>query len=104
MAGKPIVIEIPHHLGSAEARRRFENGIDTLQAQLGGKAVAFEQHFEDGALLFTASTFGQTVRGRVAFLEELVVVTVELPWLMASAADKLSERIRSTATLLIEKK
>jgi hypothetical protein len=44
------------------------------------------------------------VSGRVDVLEDSVRLELDLPWILASIAEKLRGRIRSAATLLLEKK
>jgi hypothetical protein len=100
---KPVVVNIPHDLGRAEARRRLETGFGRIREQIGGKAVAFEERWEGERLHFKAGAFGQKVSGRVEVLEESVRIEVDLPWILASIAEKLQGRLKSAGTLLLEK-
>ena len=101
---KPVVVNIPHELGREEARRRLETGFGRIREQIGGKALAFEERWEGERLHFKAGAFGQNVTGRADVLEKSVRIEVDLPWILASIAEKLQHRIRKTGTLLLEKK
>jgi hypothetical protein len=101
---KPVVVNIPHDLGRAEARRRLETGFGRIREQIGGKAVNFEERWEEERLHFRAGAFGQNVSGRVDVMEESVRIEVDLPWILASIAQKLQGRLKSAGTLLLDKK
>jgi hypothetical protein len=102
--GKPLIVDIPHELGRVEARRRLETGFDRIRDQIGGKALAFDQHWEGERLIFAAGGFGQKVSGRVDVFEKIVRVEVDLPWFLATIAEKMQGRIARAGTLLLEKK
>jgi hypothetical protein len=101
---KPLVVNIPHDLGRDEARRRLEQGFDRIREQIGGKALAFEEHWEAERLHFSAGAFGQKVTGRVDVLEDSVRIELDLPWILASIAERLRGRVERAGTLLLEKK
>ena len=101
---KPIVVDIPHDLGRAEARRRLERGFGQIGEQFGGKALGFQERWEGDRLHFDAGAFGQKVSGRIDVLENSVRMEVDLPWILASIAQKLQGRLQKTGTLLLEKK
>ena len=101
---KPVVVDIPHELGRVEAKRRLETGFDRIRDQIGGKALQFDQHWEGERLIFSAGGFGQTVSGRVDIFEKIVRVEVDLPWFLATIAEKMQGRIAKAGTLLLEKK
>jgi hypothetical protein len=101
---KPVVVDVPHDLGRAEAKRRLETGFGRLRDQIGGKAVAFEERWEGERLHFNAGAFGQKVSGRVDIFDKSVRIEVDLPWILASIAEKLQGRLAKEGTLLLEKK
>ena len=101
---KPVVVNIPHDLGRAEARRRLERGFGQIREQIGGKAMAFQERWEGDRLHFDAGAFGQKVTGRIDVLDSSVRIEVDLPWILASIAQKLQGRLEKTGTLLLEKK
>ncbi len=101
---RPVVVNIPHELGREEARRRLERGFGSIREQIGGKAVAFQERWEGERLHFDAGAFGQKVAGRVDVLDKSVRIELDLPWILASIAEKLQGRLKSAGTLLLEKK
>lgn len=101
---KPLVVNIPHELGREEARRRLEGGFDRIREQIGGKALAFEERWEGERLHFAAGAFGQRVTGRVDVEEKSVRIELDLPWILASIAERLQHRVRDAGRLLLEKK
>ncbi|MYZ48892.1 polyhydroxyalkanoic acid system family protein [Propylenella binzhouense] len=101
---KPVVVNIPHNLGRAEAHRRLETGFVRIREQISGKAMAVEEAWQGDRLQFRMSGLGQSVSGRLDVLDDSVRIEVDLPWLLASVADKLRSRIAREGTLLLEKK
>jgi hypothetical protein len=101
---KPVVVNVPHDLGRDEARRRLETGFGRIREQIAGQALAFEERWEGERLHFDAGAFGQTVSGRVDVLDKSVRIEVDLPWILASIAEKLQGRLQKAGTLLLEKK
>lgn len=101
---KPVVVNIPHDLTREEAERRLRTGFQRIREEIGGKALAFEERWEDGRLNFSAGAFGQMVTGRVDILEKSVRIEVDLPWIFGSIAEKLQGRLTKAGRLLLEKK
>ena len=101
---KPVVVNIPHDLGRDEARRRLQTGFGRIREQIVGHALAFEERWEGERLHFKAGMLGQKVSGRVDVLDKSVRVEVDLPWILATIAEKMQGRIKREGTLLLEKK
>ncbi len=101
---KPIVVNIPHDLGREEARRRLQTGFGRIRQQIVGQALSFEERWEGERLHFNAGALGQKVSGRVDVLDKSVRIEVDLPWILASIAQKLQGRLQKEGTLLLEKK
>lgn len=101
---KPVVVNIPHDLGREEAHRRLQTGFGRIREQIAGKALAFEERWEGERLHFNAAALGQKVSGRVDVLEKSVRIEVDLPWILASIAQKMQGRLQQAGTLLLEKK
>ena len=101
---KPVVVDIPHSLGRAEARRRLEEGFGRIRDQIAGNAIAFEETWSGDRLSFRAGALGQTVTGRLDVFDASVRIEVDLPWFLAAIAEKLKGRLRHEGALLLEKK
>jgi hypothetical protein len=101
---RPVVIEIAHELGDAEAHRRLENGFSRIRDQLGTGMLAFEERWEGKRLHFSARTLGHSLVGRVDVKETNVRIELDLPWAFAALAERLRQRISSAGRLLLGKK
>jgi hypothetical protein len=101
---KPVVVTISHDLGREEARRRLQGSFARFGEQIGGKALAFNERWDGDRLNFDAGMLGQKVSGRIDVLADSLRIEVDLPWMLATIAEKLQGRIRSAGTLLLEKK
>ena len=99
----PVSIRIPHELGRAEARRRITDGFGSIEAQLSTGAIrmTLTERWEGDRLHFSGRTLGQTVSGHVDVAEDCVLVEVWLPGLLGALAEKVKQRLRRQATLLL---
>lgn len=101
---KPVVVNIPHDLGREQARQRLQTGFGRIREQIAGHALQFEERWEGERLHFNAGALGQKVSGRVDVFDKSVRIEVDLPWILATIAEKLQGRIQREGTLLLEKK
>ena len=104
MPTKPLTISIPHQLGRAEAKRRLQEGMGQARSQLSAVATSMEDHWEGDRMDFRVVALAQAVSGRIEVRDDTVDVEVELPWVLALLANKLTSRIRHQGTLMLEKK
>lgn len=93
---QPIVINVPHQLGKAEAKRRIEEGFSSMQ-QLEGAGLpggmSFEKKWEGEQFQLKARGLGQTMSAVFDILDDSVKVTIELPNLLAALADFIKTTI-----------
>lgn len=101
---KPIHIEIPHRLGSIEARRRLQSGFSKIRDQAGLGGLALDERWVGDTLEFTAGAFGQKIAGRAQVKEEAVSIDIDLPGSFAALGNLICGRLTRTATRLLEKK
>ena len=101
---KTVVVNVPHDLGREEARRRLQTGFGRIRNQIAGQALAVEETWEGDRLQFKAGAMGQNVSGRVDVFQDTVRIELDLPWILATIAEKLQGRIRQESALLLEKK
>lgn len=99
-----INVEIPHRLTRAEAKHRLETGLAKIHEQIAGRAVAVDQSWTGDHMDFTAGMMGQKITGRLDVEDNVVRLEMDLPWLLASIANKLKGQIQKQGTLLLEKK
>lgn len=103
MASKPFVAVIPHQLGRQAARQRIEDGLARIRSEVAMFATVVEDHWLGDRLQFRLRLLGQSLTGRIEVLEEAVRVEVDLPWIIASLANKIGTRISKEGTLLLKK-
>ena len=97
---KPVVVSIPHELGRAEARRRIDEGVERLTAQLGAVGEV-KRAWTGDTLAFSLLAIGQTVTGTIAVEEREVRLEVQLPGIFAMGANKLKGRLRDEGERLL---
>ena len=98
---REVLVVLPHSLGREEARRRVAEAIERAQAGLGQGFVSTNVNWPqtDHADLSVAA-MGQTIAAQVDVEDEQVRVRVVLPFLLASLAGKVTERIEQAGSTL----
>lgn len=99
----PMVVTIPHRLGRSEAHRRLEEGLGKVHEQLAAYTSSIEQSWTGDRLDFRVVAMAQTVTGRVDVMEDSVRVEVDLPWMLAMLAKRLTGKIEQTGAKLLTK-
>lgn len=98
---KPVVVNIPHELGRAEARRRIDEGVGRLTSQIGAVGE-IQQDWTGDTLAFSLQAIGQTVTGKIDVLDREVRLEVNLPGIFAMIAGKVKGRLREQGQILLE--
>jgi hypothetical protein len=101
---KPFVVSIPHHLGKAEAVRRLQSGLGSVQTNFGHLFTMQQETWTGEHLDFRISVLGQAASGSIDVADDHVKLEVFLPWLIAKIAEKLQPAIRKEGLLMLEKK
>lgn len=102
---KPLIVEIPHDLGLAEARRRIADGITQADGLFAKAGIAVDRMAWTGDHLdFAMAAMGQKVDGQVDVGAETVRVEVRLPLLLALFAQQIQKRVGKEGNLLLTKK
>jgi hypothetical protein len=101
---EPLVVSIPHRLGREEAVRRLKSGLAGARANFAHLITISEETWDDNRLSFRASALGQAASGLIDVRDDHVVLTVQLPWLLAKFAQAASNVISRQGTLMLEKK
>ena len=100
---EPLVVSIPHRLGREEAVRRIRSGFGEAKTHFAHLVTISEERWEDNRLTFHTGALGQTASGVIEVLEESVVVSVQLSWLLARFANAAVKMIGQQGTLMLEK-
>ena len=98
---QPIEVDLPHHLGKDEARRRIANNIHKLTDHIPGGA-----HVESGwtgdQLKLSVSALGDSVQSTIDVEETKVHVKVLLPGLLGMFAAPIHAMLQKKGDLLLE--
>ncbi len=100
----PIVVNIPHQLGRAEARRRIETGFAKLVDTMPGGATTSSQRWDGDRLAFNVVAMGQTIAGVIDVLDAVVTMEIELPGVLGMIASGLKGQLQKAGQLLLTKK
>jgi hypothetical protein len=101
---KSLIINIPHQLGAAEAKRRLEGGLASLGQQVPGGLSEFRQRWDGDRLTFSATAAGQSISGAADVMADQVRLEILLPGLLGLMAGKLRGKIEQQGQLLLEQK
>ena len=102
---KPLIVEIPHELGQAEARRRLEDGTVKMRQLLEKSGLPIANMACTGdPLHFAVSAMMQKVDGQIDVNSETVRVEVRLPLLLALFAEKIQKAVGKEGNLMLTKK
>jgi len=100
---KPIVINLPHRLGAAEAKRRMQSGIGKLQDRIPGGAIV-ESSWEGDRMNLSVKAMGQEVSGHIDVLDATVRLELMLPAFLAMFGSKIEGLLRRGGAELLEDK
>ncbi|USI74437.1 polyhydroxyalkanoic acid system family protein [Sphingomonas morindae] len=98
---KPILLEIPHQLGKAEAKRRMDARVDEVGTLVPGGAQVTHHWSGPDSMTVSIAAMGQTVTAEMAVEEALVRVAVTLPLMLGMMAGPITELVRSSTTRLL---
>jgi putative polyhydroxyalkanoate system protein len=102
---KPVVVTIPHQHTKLEAKKRIREGAEKLRPTLAGFASTIENEWDGDDMTFRMVVLKQEVAGRIHVMDGSVRVEVDLPWVLATIAEKVRGQIEKKGSqILIEKK
>lgn len=99
----PIVVDLPHSLGAAEAKRRIENGMGSLSSHIPGGADVRSDWTGDRMNLFVRA-LGQEVNVKIDVFDAVVRVEVLLPPALGFFGRAIEKVLRRQGTVLLEDK
>ncbi len=101
---KPVVVNIPHQLGRAEARRRIEAGLANITRALPGAAGRSSERWDGDRLVFSIAAVGQTIAGVIDVLDTAVTMEIELPGVLGVIAGGIRGKLQEVGQGLLTKK
>jgi hypothetical protein len=97
-----LTVSIPHQLGRAEAKRRVQEHIDILRTQHGALFSNLQEAWTGDAMDFAATAMGQSISGRLIVAENVLHLTVALPWLLSVMAGTIKQKLEQQGRQLLE--
>ena len=97
----PIVVDLPHSLGAAEAKSRIQNGIGRLEDHIPGGAKV-RSGWEGDRMNLVVAAMGQEVTAAIDVQEKIVRLEVRLPGMLSFFSGKVEALLRRHGTELLE--
>ena len=99
---EPITVTISHKLGRDAAKRRIDEGLASIRAEIAPFAKTLDFAWHDYRLDFHVAALMQTITGRIEVYDDFIRIELELPRLLHLLARTLQGRIESRAAALLE--
>jgi hypothetical protein len=100
---EPITVTISHSLGRDEVRRRLDEGLGYIRAQLASFVSSINYGWTGYRLDFGLAAIGQSITGRIHVEDRLVCIELGLPPLLHLFTKPIIDRIRSEGVRLLDK-
>ena len=98
---KPIVVDLPHQLGAAEAKARIAGGIGRLRDHLPAGAQV-QSGWTGDRMDLSVEAMGQQVSAKIDVQEKIVRLEVTLPGFLSFFGSKVESLIRRHGTEMLE--
>jgi hypothetical protein len=98
-----IAVDLPHHLGAAEAQRRIAANIGRLESRIPGGASVSSQ-WTGNRLELKVGAMGQDIGARIDVAESIVHVEVDLPPMLSFFAKPIAALLQREGGVLLEDK
>ena len=98
----PIVIDLPHSLGAAEAKRRLQSRIGELKDHIPGGAAEVQSSWAGDRMDLRVSALGQDVSAKIDVLERSVRLELVLPPMLSFFGKQIEALIRRKGPELLE--
>jgi hypothetical protein len=99
---EPITVTISHRLGRDGAKRRIDEGLASIRAEVAPYVKTLEFAWHDYSLDFRVVAMMQTITGHIEVYEDFVRIELELPRLLHLLAKTIAGRIENRAAALLE--
>lgn len=101
---KPVTVDLPHSLGTEEAKRRMQNGIGGLKNHIPGGAADVQSSWAGNRMLLSVRAMGQEVSGHLDVEDNKVRVELMLPPFLAMFDSAIQGVLRQQGSVLLEDK
>lgn len=100
----PIIIDLPHSLGAAEAKRRLRSRVGELGNHIPGGAADIQSRWTGDRMNLKVVAMGQEVVADIDVQEKLVRLELVLPPVLAFFGKQIEALIRRKGPDLLEDK
>jgi len=101
-AAEPITVTISHKLGRDGAKRRIDEGLGSIRAEIAPYVKSLDYTWHDYSLDFRVSAMLQTITGRIEVYDDFVRIELELPRLLHLLAKTIAGQIEHRGAALLE--
>ena len=101
---EPIVVTVSHRLGRVEAKRRIDNGLGSIRAEVAPLVRSLDYGWHGDRLDFRASVMMQAISGGIEVHDDHVRIEFSLPRLLHMIAKRVAGRIQQQGAALLEDK
>ena len=99
---EPITVTISHRLGRDGAKRRIDDSLAQIRAEIAPYVKTLDYTWSDYSLDFRVVALMQTITGRIEVYEDFVRIDLELPRLLHLLAKTIQGQIQNRAATLLE--
>jgi hypothetical protein len=99
---EPITVTISHKLGRDGAKRRIDDSLAQIRAEVAPYVKTLDYTWHDYTLDFRVVALMQTITGRIEVYEDFVRIDLELPRLLHVIASTIQGQIQNRAAALLE--
>lgn len=99
---EPITVTISHKLGRDGAKRRIDDSLAQIRAEVAPYVKTLDYSWHDYTLDFRVVALMQTITGRIEVYEDFVRIDLELPRLLHVIARTIQGQIQNRASALLE--
>ena len=99
---EPITVTISHKLGRDGAKRRIDDSLAQIRAEVAPYVKTLDYTWHDYTLDFRVVALMQTITGRIEVYEDFVRIDLELPRLLHVIARTIQGQIQNRAAALLE--
>jgi hypothetical protein len=97
-----LTMSIPHQLTRDGVKQRIQEQIQQSQQHFGNMLTVVEERWEGYTLNLKVFGAGQTITGKAVVEQQVVNVTVALPWMLALLTGSVRQGIEQQARQLLQ--
>jgi len=99
---EPITVTISHRLGRDGAKRRIDESLAQIRADVAPYVKTLDYTWHEYSLDFRVVALMQTIAGRIEVYEDFIRIDLELPRLLHLFARTIQSQIQNRAAALLD--